>query len=337
MPSRAREFSHPAPLLPAQDARGPRAGAPGLSHRRPRIRNGAFFLTFLPALLLSCVSVPVEDPRLPSDVMEPATRAFILEIQAGTEGFDLQDHPEFLFLLDIDRSPGLVRELELRGILDNRVARRADRALGAAFQGEPMRIWVSGRYPRFWTAAALSSRGWRRRDPGVWYDGEGTEVTIYRGGLLRIETSTYTSIRHGGDGAGQDDRPAVIDVLKRASDDAAVLFFAANPPLERVTGGVDLGMLKPRDILIQVDSRDDLDLAMRFMAEREARVILVTLRLLSPRVLEAFRLVPGDRYALTREDSTVRLTGAGVTAGTWKVLADAIVPGENKGKGEDER
>lgn len=293
-------------------------------------------LLLLFALFLAgCATVPVEDVPEPPPGVDAEMNAFLLAVHSKREGFDLREAPGFFLLLDVKRSSGLVNELEDRGFPDVRTARRSDYVLAALFPGKPLRVWIGGRFPRFWTAVALSSRGWRRREPGVWHDGEGTEVRLYRGGLLRFESNAWSVEALDRGSEGVESGVTVIDILQGGRDDAALLLFLSDPPMNRLPGGLDLGALKPRSVQAIVDGGDELDLAVRFAAEREARVVLVTLRFLSPQLLQAMYLTPGERFAVAREGTIVRLSGATLSDRSWRLLVDAVLPREEERSQED--
>ena len=270
---------------------------------------------------------PPAEPPIPLDAVGPEFTEFLNRLLSVDERFNPASQPQFLLLLDLDRMPDVVQEFHRRDLLDRRTLDRADMVIAAGSPGEPVSLWVSGRYPRFWTAIALSSRGWRRLRPFVWHDGDGTEVTLLGDGVIRLDFP-WTDQLNGPDThrvvTTSDDGSSIREVLERLYGEPVFVFFV-NDPDERVFfGDIDLGTLQPRDVLVTLNPARNVELAIRFAGEREARVVLVAMRIAHRQILQTMNLVAGPEFAVVRQGVEVRLSGAGATDESVRTLLDRI-------------
>ncbi len=287
--------------------------------------------------LAGCATVPEPSPVEVSPISEalsPELHEFVVTLQTESTGFDPLLKPDLIALLDLERMDDLRDELVRRGVLDNRIARRAERVLVTVVPGEPVRLWVKGRFSRFWSAIALSSRGWRRRIPGVWQDPDGTTVTLLRGGVIRVDLPHREDSRPGLDEVSGPRSFSSIAQLNRLSDDPIAAIVLVKPDMGAVLHGFDPGSLQPMDLVVQVRDDRGLEVALRFSGDREARVVLVTLRLTSRAMIEALKLTPGPEFALTREGDEVYLRGVELTPESLERLLDRLGWGEPR---EDEQ
>lgn len=268
-------------------------------------------------------------PELPTENLSPETADFLGQARHVSSDFDVEEPLQVLLLLDARREQAVLDALERRGIIDSRLARRIDYVLGTVSDGEQFRLWVGGNFPRFRSAVALSSRGWRRSRPGVWHDGEYTEVTLHRGGILEIAmtppTGTFT-ILTGGDtlpGRTEGRNPATMaSLFSRIENQPVGIAFLGTTP------EIGLGALQPESVLMQLDATGSLVMDLQFSGEREGRVMLVGIRLGSHRILETLRLSTGDAFAITRTGSIVRIEDLVVSDADVDRFVGAILGGE---------
>lgn len=295
----------------------------------------AFILAALVWLVLSTGSCagappPVESMMHPGAVENLGSEltTFLWRIESE-DGPGQDDEPTFFLLLDLTGFPTLVDEVTRRELVEERVLNRTEYVFAAALPGEPVSVWLGGRFSRFWTAIALSSRGWRRITPGVWHDGAGTRITLYGGGILRIDSGAFNDVRTINSRVAEASQKT-SEIVRRPAGRIAALAYVADPPLGQMVGAIDLGALNPRDLVLHVDTGETLDLSFRFAGEREARVVLVTFRFLSPQLLKALDLEAGEGFSLTREDTVVRMSGLHARRETWNTLVEMVIRGEGQ-------
>ena len=270
--------------------------------------------------IAGCATTPAVEPAPPAPdlPLEGITRGladFVQQVQDTSPAFDAHRSTQVVMLLDAQREHAVLDALERRRMLDSRLTRRASYVLGTAMDGDHLRLWVGGSFSRFWSVIALSSRGWRRSRPGVWHDGEYTEVTLHGAGLVEITLTppvaslfpVFQDTRSGGNELrGRPDGPAgdpvtIHSVFARIENEpTAVVFLGTTPE-------IGLGSLQPESVLMQLDVKRSLAVDLQFVGEREARVMLVGIRLGSRRMLETLRLTAGEAFAITRSGGIVRV------------------------------
>lgn len=291
----------------------------------------------IPALLLvffvGCASIPddsdvVSSAALPVETLAPELSSFLRRVQRESRLFEGKQRPDFLLLLDLDHAHTVRDTLEQRELVPQRALSRARFVASIGVTGETVQTWVGGRFPRFWTAIGLSAHGWRRDRPGLWHDEEGTEVTLYRGGLIHVSTTDRLLVANRVKSGTT--RSSVAEVIARLASEPAVVVYLDAPDVSSVLGGSQLGSLEPEDLLIQILHDDALELTLRFAGETEARVVLVVLRLAYHRILDALILTAGEGFSLVRDGTVIRMSGVRGTGASVERVFDTLLAVERE-------
>lgn len=288
-------------------------------------------------VLGGCASVDPLPPTPPDEAgVSSDLRFFLRDLEDTTLGFDRSMVPDSFLLLDVHENTWIMDILRSRDLLDTRLASRTEYLLIASHAGGPVNIWVGGRFPRFWTGIILSARGWRRSEFGRWHHTAGTEVQLARRGLLRITMAepVLDPLTRGGDGddglsgdapgSGVPDALSIAGVLGRASDGADGILYVRRPRFSGLPVQ-ELGRLNPETIILSLREREILDMLLAMQGDREARVMVVTLRLASRSILSALELSAGDRFAIERDGTVVRVRDVVMRERALRRLLDAVM------------
>ncbi len=260
-------------------------------------------------LLAGCATLPEVDPaRSVAPELSPAQQSFLMVLEETDPVFSRDTPPEFLLLTNLaglDQEAIAVAESLLP---DPRLFRRIEQIILVSTRNEPVRIWLSGRFPRFWTGLALRRQGWERQGGHLWSDSLGQSIALLSSELIRLDLPGFALPEPRSEATR-----SLEEVLYGASRPDGTVVYQAYPPLPRELAALAGTGLAPIDVLTQLD-RSELAVTVRFFGEREARVALVTLRLASRTILERLDMEALPSFALVREGVLVQVEGVAVSA-----------------------
>lgn len=253
--------------------------------------------------------------------------AFLFRALATGESLHEERRPSFFFALDLREEPLITEELVSLEVIDQAFAGRAHLLLGVFEEGEDPRFWAEGRFPPFWTPWGLFFSGWRRTGRGRWRDSLGTEVIRYRQGLLEI---SYPSVDGPEPDSGQDRKPPLLeDHLQHIRQKPTGFFVMVRPSLFEMSspesGGTRLDGLNPEALVLQLRGGGEAEMELHFQGERQARVVLVSLRLGSRQVLPLLHLEAGPDFTIERDERRVYLRNVVLTDESVRLLVQRII------------
>ncbi|WP_076489417.1 hypothetical protein [Alkalispirochaeta americana] len=309
--------------------------------RGGRARGGLLLLVFLVGA--GCASLPTP-PEIPQEAgLEDGLKdrlgdelgPFLFRSLAVGAPFLDELRPQFFFAVDLREEPSIMDELLQLGVVEQIVADRAHLLLGAFEEGKAPRFWVEGNFPRFRTPWGLFFSGWRRLGPGHWRDVQGTEVIRYRQGLLEISYPALESPKADLEADLKADlkdlskEPLLEDHLRHIHQRPTGFFVMVSPSLFETSaqgsGTSRLDALNPETLVLQLRGGGDAEMELLFSGERQARVVLVSLRLGSRQVLPLLHLEAGPDFAIERQEKSVYLRNVLLTDESVRLLVQRII------------